>query len=162
MNQQVCYSYKRINVFIERLNAFKIDNFKYFKCSKCTKECDYIISNVYCDHNFCNECVSKEKCQSCECKFKSCVKYWKLLNDEQYNKMIEDFKIINIGYIKYILNNETLRTDFLNMRFIIAMLLIHNKFATLEECCNMNMFLKSQNKVDYQKKIWSIMSVDLV
>jgi hypothetical protein len=122
MNQPILYPYKRINLFIERLDVFK-DN---------------------------------------DIKFKPSIGNWKFLNDEQYNKIINDFQIINTGYTKYIFNNDKLMANFPNYRFVIAMLLIHNKYATLEECHTMNMFLKSQQKIDYHKKIWSIISRDLI
>ena len=64
MNQQVMSNpYKRINLFIERLNAFKIYN--DIKCSKCEKEYYHYIGNVYCcDHIFCNNCVSSTEMRS--------------------------------------------------------------------------------------------------
>ena len=50
---------------------------------------------------------------------------------------------------------------FPNYSFIIAMLLIHNKYATLKECQDFNMFLRSPEKNDDCKKVWNIISVDL-
>jgi len=52
-----------------------------------------------------------QKCGVCDCRFKSCFKYWKLLDNEQYKKMINDFQIISTYFSTFVSKYMDLSND---------------------------------------------------
>lgn len=147
--------YKRLNLFIERLNRFKHNNI--FTCCECNNECQA--------HDMLTDKFDKSYCEIC---FKQLIKsnkhlrlrsvYYPILNDEQFDKMVKDFVIINEKY-------KELRKDdvHLNMQFsnIIAQLLMYNKYSTYDECKQYGLFLASEEKNNYYENVYKKISVNL-
>lgn len=153
------YSYKRLTLFTERLNRFKCSNM--LCCNECSNE--YFAHNMLTDKfnkSYCEECVKQVIKLNKHLRLRS--NYHFVLNEEQFNKMINDFIIVNNKFSQ--LRKEWKESEqCLNMNFsnVVAQLLIYNKYATRDECKQYNLFLLSAEKNKYYENLWAKISIEL-
>lgn len=147
--------YTRRNLFIERLNRFKCNNI--FRCCECEHE--FLAKDMLTDKhdkNYCENCCRQVIKSNRHLRLRSV--YFPILNDEQFDKMIKDFVIVNEKYKDLQKDDICLKMQYNN---VIAQLLMYNKYATYNDCKQYGLFLTSIEKNKYYENIYKKISMDL-
>ena len=146
-----------------------------YECPVCMEE--FVIGTNLrelnnCTHIFCTTCINlikKNDRITCPlCRSQSLEKALgfgngmiKPLTDDQYSKLMSDFKKFSKEFDVYTKENMPHRINFLNYNFVLSKLLILNGFANESEVNSNIVQLKSIEKSQIHDQIWNHIAKDL-